>query len=75
MWYQVAGKRHVYKYSIYLQKDGGWGTYYSTTLYWSGKRWMAWVTNVMVAEPTEFMDYNAPPLDWAEGVLLLSIGD
>jgi hypothetical protein len=65
----------MYKYSIYLQKDGGWGTYYSATLYWSGKRWIAWITNVLVAEYTEFTDYNDPPLNWAEGILILSMED
>lgn len=65
----------MYKYCTHIQKEAGWGTYYSTTLYWSGKRWVAWVTNVLVAEYTEFADYNNPPLNWAEGVLLLSMGD
>lgn len=74
-WYQVSGRHDVYKNSIYIQKDDVFGTYHSATLYWNGKRWIAWVTNVLVAEPTEFTDRKDPPLDWAEGVLLLSLGD
>lgn len=35
-------------------------------LYWTGKRWMAWVEGVMTAEPTEFTNFYDPPIEWAE---------
>ena len=44
------------------------------TLYWNGKRWVVWIQDIFVAEPTEFMDINDPPINWAETVYKLSRG-
>lgn len=58
-----------------VNENGGIFTPYSTKaccLFWNGGRWVVWVRNLFIAEPTEFMDINDPPLEWAEGVYRLT---
>jgi hypothetical protein len=42
------------------------------SLWWNGARWVVWIQEVLVAEPTDFTDINDPPIEWAEGVFRLT---
>ncbi len=51
----------MYDNNGYWQKAG-------PSLYYTGKRWMVWIPNVMQAEVTEFTDRKNPPQEWALAV-------
>jgi len=56
----------VYKYykEIYMTLDESY-VVAVCSLYWTGKRYMVWVRDTLIAEPTELMEIDNPPFDWA----------
>lgn len=58
-------------YTYWIISDGGYDSKKST-LWWNGARWVAWIFNVLIAEPTEHKDLNNPPFGWAEDVYTLA---
>ena len=61
-------------YTFWTGSQNLWSPYPSKriSLWWNGARWVVWVYNLFIAEPTEFTDINDPPIDWAEGVYTLT---
>jgi hypothetical protein len=56
-------KDMVYRLSIRQSSED---YYRSLCLWYNGARWVAWIPNLFVCEPTDFKDPRYPPFEWAE---------